>query len=1437
MKIKARPQKKVLSLVLCLAVMLSVMVVGAGAAFSDQDKIENTEAVDACSTLNIIKGYEDGAFHPERNIKRAEVAKMICVALNSGKDPNVSTNAVPTFTDVRGTIYEWAEGYIESCVAQGIVDGVGGTRFAPAGNVTAAQLAKMLLVGLGYNAKTENFVGNTWETNVNYRASQKGLYNGLEKMDTSAPVTRDQAAQMVWNAMQAYVVEYKDGVVQDKVVGGTMDKITLLRDRYNALISVGTLTTIDKAELGISMNDTDKLASDDPYVRSFSKLDKDYSGLMGQKVKVIYNRNHSDQVLGVFSTSDNTVYSVIANETSKDDNKVKFGGKSYSVDGDLKTFINGKEDLTTSLKELDNNTLNPNAYTFVDSDANGRLDTLVVKTYDVAQVTYVASDKIIAGGQTYKYADENIADGIKKDDWVVITHNLYKDNLDIVKAEMQTGTLNGTRLDRDVTPYFDGAEGLGKADTYNEYQIGDTWFNGGEKLVQSKASENDLHVVRPGEKVEYIAVNGVMFYVKKASGDAVGRVADVAMVIERDDTSVRDEVKIAFFDGTTKTVTVNDKSKVPFDGEDKLTVGTVYEYDVTNGEYRFETLKDGVAEEKYENYYGDLTWRGKDKALAAKTFDNLVIDDNAQVLLYKDNKVKAISGKQFKAGNVFGRVVEGKAVYGFSGDMNGLDRIGALAVEVNNLENIVKTWSNYGYIVTQPIKTGNNKIEYTIWTKDGNITVQEDKNNITERDKGTVIGFDTLTELPSTPSGDNKVTHLIDDVEKLDADEITFTAVVDSNDKSVKFSAKPVYADGAELDVAGTILYIDSDEDDMEIGVKDGSIKDAQKINGKWQANALVIGNNGDIELLIVDQGSYLKNDIYKNYVKGDDTTYGGEGATKPEETDKAIDAASVSMPALTVGEALPDATTTTANVKASTKWDTTGDVEAGKTYTATVTLTAADGYKFTKDTKVTAGENGKVTAPTADTKTITVTYTIKVEGSGTGEGNVTGAIPGITKVTAATAPDTLPTVDLNYNEKDNGTKGSAQYNAWVIGQLKNNADFKALVSDTPDRIDGTSILNGELKKIATLGTETEVFKVSLNGTTVGYAAGGAMELTGYTAPEGSVLLNGKAPAGSGSVQAVNTNMITGKTEVSSVTADLDLWTAYTLNLGTSGNAVSVTAYQVEGGEKVTSSSVTTGQYVVPGTQIWVKISGTAGEQVNLSVNGTVVTTAPLTVATSDVEYTSPITLSAVDTTSKKYEISASEVVKLNIDGKDYGYVAFNGTDTLTLPASAANAVLDRNFVQLTASSAAAGTAITGSINECKIDVSAVDPAEAIGGVIYLKEAVEIDFSNSDVQSALSSTAAVTAKYNGANADSIDGSNLSGSYYFAVGTTIAINGAAPSDGNSNGKVFTLTKDGAAVAETPDEKAVASNYDSSNPVAAKTVYTIKDATKLVVKFAK
>ena len=41
---------------------------------------------------------------------------------------------------------------------------------------------------------------------------------------------------------------------------------------------------------------------------SFTKLDKDYSDLMGQKVKVIFKNGKTNDVLGVYATSDNVIY-------------------------------------------------------------------------------------------------------------------------------------------------------------------------------------------------------------------------------------------------------------------------------------------------------------------------------------------------------------------------------------------------------------------------------------------------------------------------------------------------------------------------------------------------------------------------------------------------------------------------------------------------------------------------------------------------------------------------------------------------------------------------------------------------------------------------------------------------------------------------------------------------------------------------------------------------------------------------------------------------------------------------------------------------------------------------------------------------------------------------------------------------------------------------
>ena len=188
--------------------MLSVMVMGAGAAFTDQDKIVNEEAVDMISALGIVDGYEDDSFQPEKNIERGEAAKMIAVMLNGGKDA-VQDTSVSSFNDVLGSADAWANKYIEYGVSKGILAGVGGDRFAPASNVTGTQLAKMLLVSLGYDADKEGYLDDTsWAVNVNTDAASVGLYEGIESVDMNAALTRDNAAQMIWNALQAETVRY-----------------------------------------------------------------------------------------------------------------------------------------------------------------------------------------------------------------------------------------------------------------------------------------------------------------------------------------------------------------------------------------------------------------------------------------------------------------------------------------------------------------------------------------------------------------------------------------------------------------------------------------------------------------------------------------------------------------------------------------------------------------------------------------------------------------------------------------------------------------------------------------------------------------------------------------------------------------------------------------------------------------------------------------------------------------------------------------------------------------------------------------------------------------------------------------------------------------------------------------------------------------------------
>ena len=84
--------KKVLSWVLVLALVLgSFSMAFAGdtdnaSNMKDAAQIKNVEAVDVMVATGIIGGYPDGNYYPEKTVTRAEMAKMICIAVNGGED-------------------------------------------------------------------------------------------------------------------------------------------------------------------------------------------------------------------------------------------------------------------------------------------------------------------------------------------------------------------------------------------------------------------------------------------------------------------------------------------------------------------------------------------------------------------------------------------------------------------------------------------------------------------------------------------------------------------------------------------------------------------------------------------------------------------------------------------------------------------------------------------------------------------------------------------------------------------------------------------------------------------------------------------------------------------------------------------------------------------------------------------------------------------------------------------------------------------------------------------------------------------------------------------------------------------------------------------------------------------------------------------------------
>lgn len=188
-----------------LAVVLSFMLVfttvGAASYTDVAADAKYGEAVSVLSSLNILKGYEDGTFKPDGDITRAEFAAVVCRLLGLEETAN-GAKGQQVFNDVPGD--HWASGYVALASQQGIVNGYGDGNFGPEDKVLYEQAIKMIVAALGYTPMAE--VNGGYPGGFQIVAAQRGILANVSGGATGVAATRSIVAQMSYNALEVPIM-------------------------------------------------------------------------------------------------------------------------------------------------------------------------------------------------------------------------------------------------------------------------------------------------------------------------------------------------------------------------------------------------------------------------------------------------------------------------------------------------------------------------------------------------------------------------------------------------------------------------------------------------------------------------------------------------------------------------------------------------------------------------------------------------------------------------------------------------------------------------------------------------------------------------------------------------------------------------------------------------------------------------------------------------------------------------------------------------------------------------------------------------------------------------------------------------------------------------------------------------------------------------------
>ena len=573
--------KKLLALVLALVMSMSLVTIS-NAAFKDADKIDYKEAVDVMNAVGVFVGDEKGNFNAKDNLTREQAAKIIAYLELGSKAADALVGGA-TFTDVAST--RWSAGFVGYCAQAGVVAGNGDGKFDPAGQLTALQFGKMLLVELGYDAKAAGMVGADWAINTSKLMAKAKLMDGIDG-SVNQVLTREKAAQMCLNALEAPTVEY-DTKGSNITVNGAEINFGASEPSYvtNTIAKEQTISSEKLTnnggytiELGEKLyKNLKKIGTTDDFGRPATKWTwkSESVGTYADKADLSYTK--------AVKASDIYKDLNLSDAIAVKDVKIYVDGDEYTganlvaikKGSDAKVGLSGNGVLTEVFyDDGDNSVIITMVNTYV-----GQISKSVAATSK--KDAYVVIDTLGAGpvGGTLEFETE-----AKIDDDTYVLYTYAKGDADAVKSVAVAESVSGTVTKVVNNAADDDNKKLTVAGT--EYKMSaNSHVDGG--ALTNVAVKNDY--------VVYLDSYGYAIYVEE--DEVLSTDYALLLATQNKDKFSENKAILVFADGTEKIVlTDKDYSEGK---SDAIARGTIVTYKVnSDGEYKLKAVKDANSAKK-----------------------------------------------------------------------------------------------------------------------------------------------------------------------------------------------------------------------------------------------------------------------------------------------------------------------------------------------------------------------------------------------------------------------------------------------------------------------------------------------------------------------------------------------------------------------------------------------------------------------------------------------------------------------------------------------------------------------------------------------------------------------------------------------------------------------------------------------------------------------